>query len=125
MTRRTVNAIVISGQPDLVLLDRRLVVDYKTTKAVPTGWRSYVCPETDRVISEGPYALRRKSLDCPHCRLGQHAVKTIEVIGPPRAKGEHALQLSLYRLLLHRNGIEVDTGATGVHGYGHAVPYPG
>ena len=104
-------SIVISGQPDLVLIDHRLVVDYKTTKAVPTGWRSYVCPETDQLISEGPYALRRKSLDCPHCRLGQHAVKTIEVIGPPRAKRDHVLQLSLYRLLLHHNGLEVDTGA--------------
>ena len=82
-------------------------------------------PKPISVISEGPYALRRKSLDCPHCRLGQHAVKTIEVIGPPRAKPQHVLQLSLYRLLLHRNGIEVDSGATGVHGHGHAVPYPG
>ncbi len=103
--------IEISGQPDLVLIDHRLVVDFKTTKSVPTGWRSYVCPETDQLISEGPYALRRKSLDCPHCRLGQHTVKTIEVIGPPRAKRDHVLQLSLYRLLLHHHGIEVDTGA--------------
>lgn len=103
-------SIEISGQPDLVLLDQHLLLDYKTTKAVPTGWRSYVCPETDRVISEGPYALRRKSLDCPHCRLGSHPTKAIEVIGPPRAKAHHVLQLSLYRLLLARNGITVDRG---------------
>ena len=103
--------VEVTGQPDLVLVDQKMIYDFKTTKSVPTGWRSYVCPETDRTISEGPYALRRKSLDCPHCRLGQHDVKTIEVIGPPRAKPQHILQISLYRLLLHHHGIEVDTGA--------------
>ena len=102
--------VEVTGQPDLVLLDERRLLDFKTTKSVPTGWRSYVCPETDQVISEGPYALRRKFIDCPHCRLGQHEVKTIEVIGEPRAKLHHALQLSLYRLLLHRHGIRVDHG---------------
>ncbi len=101
-------AINISGQPDLVLLDQHMLLDYKTTKAVPIGWHSYVCPETDRLIAEGPYALRRKSIECPYCTLGSHLTKTIETIDPPRAKPHHALQLSLYRLLLHRNGIEVD-----------------
>lgn len=102
--------VYVSGQPDLVLLDQHTLLDFKTTKSVPTGWRSYICPETDRVISEGPYALRRKYIDCPHCRLGQHDVKAIEVIGEPRAKPHHVLQLSMYRLLLHRHGIEVDQG---------------
>src|SRR5512139_484381 len=62
-------SIEVSGQPDLVLIDQRTLIDYKTTKAVPTGWRSYVCPETDQLITEGPYALRRKMIDCPHCAL--------------------------------------------------------
>jgi hypothetical protein len=104
-------SIAVSGQPDLVLIDQRLLIDYKTTKAVPTGWRAYVCPETDQLIAEGPYALRRKSLDCPHCTLGSHLTKSIETIGPPRAKPQHALQVSLYRWLLHRHGIEVDRAA--------------
>ena len=102
--------VEVTGQPDLVLLDQARLLDCKTTKSVPTGWRSYVCPETEQVIREGPYALRRKLIDCPHCRLGQHEVKTIEVIGPPRAKVQHVLQLSLYRLLLDRNGIVVNSG---------------
>ena len=102
--------VEVTGQPDLVLLDQKRLLDFKTTKNVPTGWRSYVCPETEQVISEGPYALRRKFIECPHCRLGQHEVKPIEVIGEPRAKTHHALQLSLYRLLLQRHGIEVNTG---------------
>jgi len=102
--------VEVTGQPDLVLLDQERLLDFKTTKSVPTGWRSYVCPETEQVISEGPYALRRKLIDCPHCRLGQHAVKAIEVIGEPRAKVHHVLQLSLYRLLLDRNGIVVKSG---------------
>ncbi len=102
--------VEVTGQPDLVLVDRKHIIDFKTIKSVPTGWRSYVCPETDRVISEGVYALRRKWIDCPHCRLGRHEAKTIELIQEPRARPQHALQLSLYRLLLHRNGVEVNTG---------------
>ena len=102
--------IEVTGQPDLVLVKQQKLLDFKTTKSVPTGWRSYVCPETAQVISEGPYALRRKFVECPHCRRGQHAIKTTEVIGEPRAKVHHVLQLSLYRLLLDRNGIVVNSG---------------
>jgi CRISPR/Cas system-associated exonuclease Cas4 (RecB family) len=102
-------SVEVSGQPDLVLLDQRHLIDYKTTKAVPTGWRAYVCPETEQVISEGPYALRRKFVECPHCILGQHDVKAIEVLSAPRAKVQHALQVSLYRLLLHRHGHVIET----------------
>jgi len=102
--------VEVSGQPDLVLLDQRRLLDFKTTKSVPTGWRTYTCPETDQVISDGPYALRRKVVECPHCRLGQHDVKAIETISEPRAKPAHVLQLSLYQLLLHRHGIEVEFG---------------
>jgi CRISPR/Cas system-associated exonuclease Cas4 (RecB family) len=101
----------VSGQPDLVLLDQKHLIDYKTTKAVPTGWRAYVCPETDQVISEGPYALRRKVIECPHCTLGQHDAKAIEVLSAPRAKVQHVLQVSLYRLLLHRHGYTVESAA--------------
>ena len=102
-------SVEVSGQPDLVLLDQKHLIDYKTTKAVPTGWRAYVCPETDRVISEGPYALRRKFVECPHCTLGQHDAKVIEVLSAPRAKVQHVLQVSLYRLLLHRHGHVIET----------------
>jgi hypothetical protein len=102
--------IQVTGQPDLVLVDRRHVIDFKTTKSVPTAWRTYVCSETEQVISESAYAPRRKWLDCPHCRLGRHEVKAIEVLSVPRAKPQHALQLSLYRVLLKRNGIEVNSG---------------
>lgn len=101
--------VEVSGQPDLVLLDRKHLIDFKTTKSVPTGWRAYVCPETDQVISEGPYALRRRFIECPHCTLGQHDAKAIEVLSAPRAKVQHVLQVSLYRLLLHRHGLTVET----------------
>jgi CRISPR/Cas system-associated exonuclease Cas4 (RecB family) len=101
--------VEVTGQPDLVLVDQRRLLDFKTTKSVPTGWRSYVCPGTGRVINEGAYALRRKTIRCPDCRRS-HVPKLIEVIGPPHAKAQHALQLSLYRLLLQRNSIEVDRG---------------
>ena len=101
--------VEVSGQPDLVLLDQKHLIDFKTTKSVPTGWRAYVCPETDQVISEGPYALRRKFVECPHCTQGQHEVKAIEVISAPRAKVQHVLQVSLYRLLLQQHGYPVET----------------
>ncbi|CAG0983290.1 hypothetical protein ARNL5_02651 [Anaerolineae bacterium] len=102
--------VEVTGQPDLVLIEQKKLLDFKTSKSVPTGWRSYICPETEQVINEGPYALRRKLIACPYCRLGEHEVKTIEVISEPHAKVHHVLQLSLYRLLLDHNEIVVNSG---------------
>ena len=103
----SLDTVKITGQPDLVLLDRRHLVDYKTTKSVPGPWRTYVCPRTGMVLREGQFAARYP-IYCPACDT-RHAPKDIERRGPPRAYGSHVEQVSLYRLLLVENGIPVDT----------------
>lgn len=100
---------IISGQPDLVYLDRRHILDFKTIKAVPGPWRAYTCPETGALIREGPYAWRPKMIACPHCFEGEHVARQIVREGPPRAKKAHVQQVSLYRLVLAEHGVTVDT----------------
>jgi len=98
----------ISGQPDLVYLDRAHLVDYKTTKRVPGPWRVWTCPETGEVLREAQFAWRNKLMDCPLC--GEpHAARAIERKYPPRPYPRHAAQLNLYALLLAENGVEVES----------------
>lgn len=103
------NDTEVTGQPDLVLIDRRHLVDYKTTKTVPGPTRTWTCPETEQVIRTNTFAWRSKWMDCPHCAGGRHEAKAIESLGAPRPYARHVQQVSLYRLLLAENGIEVDT----------------
>ncbi len=102
--------IIVSGQPDLVLLDHKHITDYKTTKRVPRPWLTFTCPETGKVIREGQWAPREKAISCPYCKKGEHARKDIKKVGPPRPYSTHIQQLSLYRLLLWENGIELENG---------------
>lgn len=103
-----INGVEVSGQPDLVLVDRRHLVDYKTTKAVPGPWRIWTCPMLGVITREGQFACRTKWLDCRACG-GRHEATAIETQHPPRAYASHIQQVSLYRLLLWENGVEVDT----------------
>lgn len=100
---------VISGQPDLVLVDRRHLIDFKTTANVPGPWRVWTCPTTGRLLREGAFALRQTHLPCPHCAEGRHPAKACLTEHPPRPYARHEQQVSLYRLLLWENGLEVDT----------------
>jgi hypothetical protein len=102
--------VEISGQPDLVYVDRRMIVDFKTTKAVPGPWRTYLCPESEAVIREGPFAWRNKYLLCPHCPDGEHIARAVLQEGLPRAYRAHIQQLSAYRLLLTENDLPVERG---------------
>jgi hypothetical protein len=104
-----VGEVEVSGQPDLVLIDRRHLVDYKTTRTVPRPQRTWSCPHSRRVIRTGAFAWRRKWMPCPHCSQQQHLARDIETSGPPRPYPRHVQQLSLYRLILWENGIEVET----------------
>jgi RNase P subunit RPR2 len=101
-------SVEISGQPDLVYVGRRVLIDYKTRKEVPRTWRTYTCPETGEVLREGPWAIRTKVVTCSSCGK-QHDTKSIEQRGEPRPDAHHVLQLSLYRLILWENGIPIDT----------------
>jgi CRISPR/Cas system-associated exonuclease Cas4 (RecB family) len=102
--------IKISGQPDLVFTDRSHLLDFKTTKRTPRPWLTFTCPETGQVIREGQWAPRGRVIACPHCELGEHPKKEVKEEGPPRAYSRHVRQISLYRLLLAENGIEVSSG---------------
>ena len=100
--------VEISGQPDLVYTDRGLLVDYKTTKAVPGPWRTYTCPETEAVIREGPFAWRNKYITCPHCPDGEHVAREVLHEGLPRPYRSHVQQVSAYRLLMAENDVTVE-----------------
>jgi hypothetical protein len=104
-----IGGVQISGQPDLVLLDRGHIVDYKTTKAVPRPWKTYTCPETGAVIREGTWSARG-NIACPHCDKGKHDGRAIVKESPPRAYASHRLQVSCYAALMFENGVEVKSG---------------
>lgn len=100
----------ISGQPDLVYADRKLVIDFKTTKAVPGPQRIYTCPESERVIRQGSFAWRNKYIPCPYCPDGEHVAREILQEGPPRPYRTHVQQVSAYRLLMAENDVEIECG---------------
>jgi CRISPR/Cas system-associated exonuclease Cas4 (RecB family) len=102
-------SLKVSGQPDLVMVDRFHLVDFKTTKRTPRPWLTFTCPETGKLIREGQWAGRGKTIACPHCESGGHPKKEVKSEGPPRAYDRHVKQISLYRLLLAENGIEVSS----------------
>jgi CRISPR/Cas system-associated exonuclease Cas4 (RecB family) len=104
---------LVSGMPDVVYVDRRHLQDYKTTKEVPGSWYTYTCSTCKQVMQEGRWKLRRSnSKTCPHCktRYGPKEVGRMLAEGPPRPYAGHVAQVSVYRWLLTRNGIQVDTG---------------
>ena len=101
-------SVEISGQPDLIYVGQRRLIDYKTRKEVPRSWRTYTCPETGEVIREGPWAIRTKVATCSSCG-GEHETKAIEQRAQPRPDPHHVQQISLYRLILWENGIPIDS----------------
>ena len=99
--------IGLSGQPDLLLYDPSLrawkIVDYKTIKEIPSRTYRYICPISGETISETPYRVRGKSLNCAWCNE-RHPLEDVRVEEhPPQPRGSHALQLQLYTLLVEKN----------------------
>ena len=99
----------ITGQPDLVLTDLGVLVDYKTTKRMPQPWKTYTCPATSDVIQDSQWAVRTKYIECPFCEDGRHIAKDVLVLGKPRAYQGHIQQVSVYAVMLRENGIPVHT----------------
>ncbi len=107
-----VDGTLVTGMPDVVYVERRHLQDYKTTKAVPGRWYTYTCPQCGKVMQAGRWKLRNgNSKTCPHCQVrhGPREVKKALSVGPPRPYPGHVAQVSVYRWLLARNGIEVRT----------------
>lgn len=99
--------IEITGQPDLVLTDLGVLVDYKTTKRMPQPWKTYTCPVTGEVIQDSQWAVRTKYIECPFCEDGRHIAKDVLALGKPRAYQGHIQQVSVYAVMLQENGIPV------------------
>ena len=115
--------VEISGQPDLIYVGQRSLIDYKTRKEVPRSWRTYACPETGDVIREGPWAIRTKVTSCSSCG-GEHEAKSIEQRGDPRPDPHHVQQISLYRLILWENGIPIDSATVVYQDMGQQLRLP-
>jgi len=93
--------LAISGQIDLVDVARKHLLDYKTTKSVPTRM---VCPQTGEQVRRARWPF--PTFKCKSC--GQsHA--TDEICHPGEPYSSHVQQVSLYRILLEENGIDIDT----------------
>jgi hypothetical protein len=102
------NGVTISGQPDLVYVDRQHLVDFKTTKAVPRPVRVWLCPTTQREIGRSAFARRGRKPKCPECGEA-HLAPDLQAVRPPRPYLRHVQQVSLYRLILWENGLEIHT----------------
>ena len=107
-----VDGTLVSGMPDVVYVAHRHLQDYKTTKEVPGPWYVYTCPVCGKVMQEGRWKLARgKRKTCPHCKA-YHTPKVVRAALtqlPPKPYSGHVAQVSVYRWLLHQNGVEVDT----------------
>ncbi len=107
----TLNGMLLTGQPDVVYPDRRLVVDYKTTKRVPRDRKIYTCPDCGAVLRDSQWKARKRTqLTCPDCERQYRAGDLNYATQPPVPYDTHVSQLSIYRWLLHENGIAVEFG---------------
>jgi len=98
--------VVLTGQPDLVYLDRRHLADFKSTKQVPKTWKTYTCPNTGEVLWEGQWRRRRDYVF--RCDCGEeHKPRDVETEGPPRPYPNHIRQVSIYAYMLAQNGVEI------------------
>jgi len=102
------DGMLITGQPDVIYPDDRLLVDYKTAKRVPQSTKRYVCPKCEAIIRESPWKVRRGAkLKCECCGA-EHADLKPEIL-PPRPYDTHVQQLNVYAWLLAENDVLVET----------------
>jgi hypothetical protein len=104
----------ISGQPDLVYLDRRHVVDFKTCRRLPGTWKTYRCQSCGEVMQEGERVIRKnlKTYSCPHCKHAHdYAARLTGLIEePPRARPSHVAQINVYTWILAQHDIAIRSG---------------
>ena len=104
---------MITGQPDVVYVNRKLIVDYKTTRQVPQPWKVYACTNCGTVIREGTFSVRKgMSLTCQECQTEYPDPKAILKVTPPRSYSGHVAQINCYRWLLAKGWPDLPAGVT-------------
>ncbi len=103
------DGMLITGQPDVVYPDDRLLVDYKTTKSVPKPVKRYVCPECGSIIRENQwYARQGSTLSCDDCGEEYVAEEIKPQVLSPQPYDTHVQQLNVYAWLLAQNDVPVE-----------------
>lgn len=104
----------ISGQPDLVYLDRGHVVDYKTTRRLPGEWLTYHCQKCGEVMHSSEYVIRKdvQVYECPHCGSPHdYAARQAGLTkSTPRARKSHAAQINVYAWILAQHDTIIRSG---------------
>lgn len=98
----------VSGQPDLVDTVRRHLIDYKST-TLPASIKTITCPHCNATLYQARAAYRNKYIGCESCGKEKMIAGELMLETPPQPYEHHTQQVSLYRLLLWENDIEVDT----------------
>ncbi len=101
-----IDGLLFTGQVDLFYLERRLLVDYKTTREVPKPTKRYEC-SCGALLREGRTFRKGTSVACPVCGLEWPVEALKPTILPPQPHLSHVRQLNLYAWLLAQNGLEV------------------
>ena len=103
--------IGLSGAPDLLVYQPQqegwLMVDYKTMKKVQPHLYRHICQATGKIISDMPFRVRGKQMNCPHCEM-KHPKDEIQIIQVDfQPRGSHREQLQIYALLVEKNAAKL------------------
>lgn len=99
-------AIGLSGAPDLIIYQPHqkgwVLMDYKTISEVNEYVWRHICKATDKVITDMPFPVNGKGINCRHCdeKHPKEDVTIVKVEFSPR--GTHVEQLQLYALLIEK-----------------------
>jgi CRISPR/Cas system-associated exonuclease Cas4 (RecB family) len=105
-----VDGMLVTGQPDVVYPDDRLLVDYKTSKRVPRERKRYTCTACGAVVRENEWNARRGTTLACECGVCYEAGVEIEPeVLPPQPYDAHVAQLNVYAWLLAENNVPVDS----------------
>ena len=104
-----VAGMLITGKPDVIYPDDRLLVDYKTTKSVPKDRKRYACPECGAILRENQWNARAgTTLTCDCGQSYRAGTELKPQILPPQPYDTHVQQLNVYAWLLAENDILVE-----------------
>ena len=83
------------------------MVDYKTMKKIQPHLYRHICQATGKQISDMPFRVRGKQMNCPHCET-KHPKDEIQIIQVDfQPRGSHREQLQIYGLLVEKNAAKL------------------